>query len=89
MIAGVTSVLIGLAGSPLLGWILRFLIQNQGTVLIPPVFVSSIAETTSAVARQLLAPVMVQGGILGFVGLGMVVVAMILPRKVADPYLPY
>jgi hypothetical protein len=89
MAAGVTSVLIGLIGSPLVAWILQFLIQNQGTVLIPPVFVSSIAETTSAVARQMLAPVMVQGGILGFVGLGMVILAMILPRKAVDPYLPY
>jgi hypothetical protein len=89
MTAGVASVLIGLIGSPLVGWILQLLIQNQGTVLIPPVFVSSIAETTSAVARQMLAPVMVQGGILGFVGLGMVVFAMFLPRKVVDPYLPY
>jgi hypothetical protein len=80
MMAGVGSVLIGLVGSPLVGWILQLLIQNQGTILIPPVFVSSIAETTSAVARQILAPVMIQGGILGFVGLGMVVLAMLLPK---------
>jgi hypothetical protein len=80
MTAGVGSVLIGLVGAPLVGWILQLLIQNQGTVLIPPVFVSSIAETTSAVARQILAPVMIQGGILGFVGLGMVVLAMLLPK---------
>jgi hypothetical protein len=80
MTAGVGSVLIGLVGAPLVGWILQLLIQNQGTVLIPPVFVSSITETTSAVARQILAPVMIQGGILGFVGLGMVVLAMLLPK---------
>ena len=87
MTAGVSSVLIGLVGSPLVGWILQFLIRNQGTVLIPPVFVSSIAETTSAVARQMLAPVMIQGGILGIVGLGMVVLAMFLPRPRMDVYI--
>ena len=87
MTAGVSSVLIGLVGAPLVGWILQFLIRNQGTVLIPTVFVSSIAETTSAVARQMLAPVMIQGGILGFVGLGMVILAMFLPKPRLDSYL--
>jgi hypothetical protein len=81
MIAGVSSVLIGLVGSPLVGWILQLFIQNQGTIPIPPVLASSIAETTSAVARQILAPVMIQGAILGIVGLGMAIVAMFLPKR--------
>jgi hypothetical protein len=89
MLAGAGSVLIGLVGAPLVGWILQLLIQNQGTILIPPVFVSSIAETTSAVARQMLVPILIQGALLGFVGLGMVIVAMFLPRRPADPYIPY
>ena len=80
MIAGASAVLIGLVGSPLVGWILQLFIQNQGTIQIPPVFVASIAETTSAVARQLLTPVLVQGAILGFIGLGMAVLAMFLPK---------
>ena len=87
-IAGVGSVLIGLVGSPVVGWILQLLIQNQGTILIPPVFVSSIAETTSAVARQMLAPVLVQGAIIGIVGLGMSILGMFLPRRQPDLYLP-
>src|SRR5688572_8231464 len=81
MIAGVSSVLIGLVGAPLVSWILQLLIQGQGTIPIPPVLASSIAETTSAVARQILIPVLVQGAILGFVGLGMTVLAMFLPRR--------
>ena len=80
-IAGVGSVLIGLVGSPLVGWILQILIQNQGTIPIPPVLASSIAETTSAVAQQMLAPVMIQGAILGILGLGMAILAMFLPRR--------
>lgn len=88
-IAGATSVIIGLAGAPLVGWILQLLIQSQATVLIPPVFVSSIAETTSAVARQMLLPVLVQGAILGILGLGMAILGMFLPRKPVTPYIPY
>lgn len=89
MIAGVGSVLIGLVGAPLVGWLLGLFIQSQGTIPIPPVFASSIAETTSAVARQILAPVMIEGAILGIVGLGMAILAMLLPRRSAGPYLPY
>jgi hypothetical protein len=89
MIAGVSSVLIGLIGAPLVGWILQLLIQSQGTIPIPPVLASSIAETTSAVARQILVPVMIQGSLLGIAGLGMAILGMFLPRKQADLYLPY
>ena len=89
MIAGVGSVLIGLVGAPLVGWLLQLLLQSQSTIPIPPVFASSIAETTTAVARQILAPVMIEGAILGIVGLGMAILAMLLPRRQAGPYLPY
>jgi hypothetical protein len=89
MIAGAGSVLIGLAGAPLVGWVLQLFIQSQGTIPIPPVLASSIAETTSAVAGQILVPVMIQGAILGLVGLGMAILAMFLPRRQVDPYLPY
>jgi len=85
MIAGVGSVLIGLLGAPVVGWILQLLIQSQGTIPIPPILASSIAETTSAVARQILAPVMIQGAILGIVGLGMAILAMFLPKRQIDP----
>jgi hypothetical protein len=88
MVAGVSSVLIGLIGTPLVGWILQLFIRNQGTIPIPPVLVSSIAETTSAVAGQILAPVMIQGAILGIVGLGMAILGMLLPKPQPGPYLP-
>ena len=89
MIAGVSSVLIGLVGAPLVGWILQLLIQGQGTIPIPPVLISSIAETTSEVAQEILLPVMIQGALLGFTGLGMALLGMFLPRRQAHPYLPY
>ena len=88
-VAGASSVLIGLVGSPLVGWILQLFIQNQGTILIPPVFASSIAETTSAVAQQMLTPVLIQGAILGITGLGMAILGMLLPRRQTTSFTPY
>jgi hypothetical protein len=89
MLAGAGSVLIGLVGAPLVSWILQFLIQGQGTIPIPPVLASSIVETTGAVARQILLPVLVQGAILGIVGLGMAILAMFLPKRQTNLYSPY
>lgn len=81
MFAGGTSVLIGLFGAPLIGSILQLLIRTQGGLFIPPVLASSIAETASAVVRQMLMPAVIEGFILGTIGLGMVVVATFLPRR--------
>jgi hypothetical protein len=83
--AGIGSVIIGLAGAPLVGGILQLLVLNQGRIPIPPVLASSLAETTSAVARQMLAPVMIEGGILGLIGLGMLILGLFLPRRANGP----
>lgn len=81
MIAGGVSALIGLFGSPLIGGILQLLIQTQGAALIPPAFAATLAETASAVASQMLIPVIVQGLILGVVGLAMVIFATLLTHR--------
>jgi len=81
MITGGVSTLIALVGSPIVGWILRLLIQNQGKILIPAILATSIAETASAVAVQMLAPVIIEGIILAIVGLGMVIVAVLLAKR--------
>jgi hypothetical protein len=83
MFAGGIGVLVALFGSPVIGGILQLVIQNQGAILIPPVLASSIAETASAVVREMLAPVVIEGLILGIVGLGMVVVATFLAAREA------
>lgn len=85
MITGITSLLIGLLGSPLIGGILRFLIQNQGTTFIPPTLASAIAETASAVARQMLLPVVIEGVIIAVMGIGMLFLAIFVPRRQVDP----
>ena len=81
ILTGVTGALVALVGSPLIGWILQLLIQNQGTIFIPPILAASIGETTSAVARQMRAPVAIEGFMLGLIGLGMVVMALFLPKR--------
>ena len=81
MIIGGISVLIALLGTPLVGWVLRFVIQNQRTIFVPPVLATSLGETASAVAQQMLAPVLIEGFILGFVGLGLVIIATLLVRR--------
>jgi hypothetical protein len=81
MIAGVISALTALIGSPVIGWILQLLIQNQGTIFIPSILATSLGETASAVARQMLAPVVLEGFILAFLGLGMVIASLFISRQ--------
>jgi hypothetical protein len=81
MITGACSVLVALVGAPLVGWILQLLIQNQAGVFIPAVLAASIGETTSAVARQMLTPVAIEGCILAIIGLGMVIASMFISRQ--------
>ena len=88
ILTGVTGALVALIGSPLIGWILRLLIQSQGSIFIPPVLAASIGETTSAVTRQMLAPVPIEGFILALLGLGMVAASMFISRQAsyANPF---
>jgi hypothetical protein len=81
MIAGAISALIALIGSPIIGWILQLLIQNQGSIFIPSILATSIGETASAVARQMLIPVIFEGFTCAMVGLGMVVMALFLMER--------
>jgi len=84
MVAGGIRVLIGLFGSPVVGEVLRLVIQTQGAIFIPPVLAASLAETARAVAGEMLTPVVIQGFILGFFGLGMVIVAALLGKRERD-----
>lgn len=84
MFAGGSSVLIALFGSPLVGGVLQLLIENQGAILIPPVLAASLSETMGAVAREMLTPIVIQGFILGIVGLGMVITAAFWAKRERD-----
>ena len=84
MITGLLSVVIALVGSPLVGLILQFLIRTQISILIPPVLSASIAETASAVAREILSPIVIEGIILAVVGLGSVILAVFMGNRSSD-----
>lgn len=81
LIMGGISALLGLVASPLIGALLQFLIETQGIAFLPPLLASSIAETASAVASQMLVPVAIQGLIIAFIGLVMVVIGIFLTRR--------
>lgn len=77
---GGISVIAALLGSPILGLVIRGVIQSQAGFL-PPILTSALGETVSAVSRQILSPVVIQGGILGFIGLGMVATTAFLRKR--------
>jgi hypothetical protein len=76
-----SSVLVALFGAPVIGEILRFVIQTQGAILIPPLLASSLAETARTAAGEMLAPMVTQGFGLGFIGLGMIIAATLLAAR--------
>jgi hypothetical protein len=81
LITGAVSTVLALIGSPIVGWLLRFLIQTQGALFLPPLLASSLAETASAVASQMLVPVALQGFVISTIGLGLVILSILIPRR--------
>jgi hypothetical protein len=81
LITGGLAAMIALVGSPLIGGILQLIIQIYGAAFLPPILSSAIGETASAVASQMLVPVILQGFVLAAIGLMMVIVGMLLGRR--------
>lgn len=77
---GAVSALAALIGSPVLGLVIRTVMQSQVSFL-PPVLISALGETVSAVSRQVLSPVVLEGALLAGMGLVMVVAAVLIRRK--------
>jgi hypothetical protein len=83
-LAGYISALIAMVGSPLVGGFLGYLILQGGTLILLD-FATVLAETMSDVTLQMIAPVALQGFILGSAGLWMVLFGMILPKPRMNP----
>jgi hypothetical protein len=81
LITGTMAALIALVGSPLVGGVLQLIVQIYGAAFLPPLLASAIAETASAVAGQMLFPVIIQGLVLAMIGLLMVIAGTLLPRR--------
>lgn len=84
LFAGGISVIIAFLGAPVIGGILRIVIQTQGAFFIPPVLAAALGETASAVAREMLIPVIIQGLIITAIGVGMLAVAILVPKQRVD-----
>jgi hypothetical protein len=84
LFAGGISVIVAFLGAPVIGGILRLVIQTQGAFFIPPVLAAALGETASAVAREMLIPVVIEGLIITAIGVGMLAVAILVPRRPAD-----
>jgi hypothetical protein len=81
LITGGLAALIALVGSPLIGGILQLIIQIYGAAFLPPMLASAIGETASAVASQMMIPVIVQGFVIAMIGLLMVIAGTLLGRR--------
>ena len=81
LITGAVASLIALTSSPLVGWFLGFVIQIYGATFLPPLLAATIGETASAVARQMLVPVVFQGFIIAMIGLVMVLAGTFVFRR--------
>ena len=85
LFAGGISVIVALLGAPVIGGILQLVIQNQGAFFVPPALAAALGEAASAVARQMLIPVIIQGLILAAMGVGMLAVAILVPKRPVEP----
>jgi len=81
LVTGVVSLCAGLVSSPVIRFVVQGVMQQQAGKLLPPILIPTLAETAGAVARQVLVPVIIQSAILGVVGFGMVMIALILKAK--------
>lgn len=81
LVTGALSSLTAMIEAPTFGLIVQRMLQNQVSGLMPPNLFSTLRETVSTVTSQILKPVVIEGLILGILGLGMIVVAMYLAKK--------
>jgi hypothetical protein len=81
-VTGFGSALIALVGAPVVGLFLQFIIRTQGFIPLPALLAPSITETVSAVAGQMLSPVIWQGLAMAVMGATMIVMGFLLGRRV-------
>ena len=81
LLAGGISLLVALLGAPVIGGILRLVIQTRGAFFVPPILAAALGETASAVTRQMLIPVIIQSLIIAAIGVGMLAVAILIPKR--------
>jgi hypothetical protein len=73
LITSVISSLLAYVGSPIFIWVVERILQKQIGSFLPPVLFSTLMETVSGVASQILKPVVFEGLGIAILGLGMIV----------------
>jgi hypothetical protein len=81
LFTGGITFLLALAGAPAIGFILQFLIESQFELIASAILVETLRETTSAVAREILRPMILVGIILAAAGFVMALAGFFLRRR--------
>lgn len=87
LIAGGITFILALAGSSLVGVIIQVLIETQFEQIVSVVLLETLRDTTNAVAREILNPILVQGIALAMPGFAMALAGYLLRRR-AQPSRP-
>jgi hypothetical protein len=82
---GVIAMLVSIIGGPILGVILRQLIQWQTRITLPISLSNYAGEISSAVLGAIMRPIFWEGLLLFFVGIGMVTVSILFRQKTILP----
>ena len=85
LVTGATGFIVALIGSPIVGRVVQGVLQTQTSGIMPPILMSTLREAVSAVSRQILKPVALEGILLGILGLGMILVAAYVVKKDGTP----
>ena len=78
LIVGGISTLIAVLGAPLVGTLVQGLLEMYGFSFIPPILLSAIRETISAVTAEILRPVFYEAAALAAIGFLMVLTSLFL-----------
>ncbi|HEX6271275.1 MAG TPA: hypothetical protein VFZ43_13640 [Anaerolineales bacterium] len=87
LFTGVISLLVALPGAFLVGFIIQWILESQVS-FIPAVLLSALRETVSAIAGEILEPVVIIGFALAGMGLLMILVAAVLSYSQRDRTIP-
>ena len=77
---GLFSFFIALVGAPLIGTVIQFMIETQASQILSTILLATLRETTSAVAREIMTPNIIQGAVLAVLGFAMSLVGFFLRR---------
>lgn len=88
LFTGVLSLLVALPGAFLVGLIIQWILERQVGRFLPPGLLTTLRETISAIASEILEPVIIIGFVLAGMGLLMILVGAILAYGQRDRTIP-